>query len=85
MTVMAASADTRRLQWRCRRGMKELDVLLERYLMNDFAGASAQRQQAFAGLLELPDPVLHAYMIGRAVPEEEALRDVVGAITRSAP
>jgi len=65
--------------------MKELDVLLERYLMNEFAAASPRRQRAFAGLLELPDPVLHAFMLGRAVPEEESLRDVVGAITRSAP
>ena len=63
----AAGVDRRRLLWRCRRGMKELDVLLR-------AGWSASlmrpRRRAacavFARLLELPDPELAAYLLGQA-------------------
>lgn len=65
--------------------MKELDLLLERYLDERYREATPGAQRAFAELLELPDPVVHAYVVGRAQPPEEALRDVIGAITRSAP
>ncbi len=78
-----AQDDARRLRWRCRRGMKELDLLLERYLGEQYPTAQPSQQRAFATLLEFPDPVLHAYLVGRARPQEEALLDVLRAITRA--
>jgi antitoxin CptB len=56
------------LKWRCRRGMRELDVLLERYLQERYPSAPAGEQQAFAALLEAPDPQLFAYVVQREVP-----------------
>jgi antitoxin CptB len=47
-----------RLRWRCRRGMHELDLLLQRWMEREFEGAGAGRRRAFARLLELPDPEL---------------------------
>jgi antitoxin CptB len=62
--------DLGRLRWRCRRGMKELDVLLTRYVEERFAVAPAAEQQAFETLLEDPDPVIYAYCMGQSqVPE----------------
>lgn len=55
-----------RLRWRCRRGLKELDVLLERYLAQRFLKASAEERSRFAALLELPDPELAALCLGQA-------------------
>ena len=55
-----------RLRWRCRRGMKELDVLLERYLKERFESAPEAEQRAFEALLEVQDPVLYAYCLGQA-------------------
>jgi len=66
-----------RLRWRCRRGMKELDVLLERFLDRHYCGASAEQQAAFARLIELPDPELAAYLLGDAVPPERRLAELV--------
>lgn len=57
------------LRWRCRRGMRELDVLLERYLQERYPSAPAAEQQAFVALLEAPDPQLFAYVVQREVPE----------------
>jgi antitoxin CptB len=54
-----------RLRWRCRRGMKELDVVLTRYLEHDYPGAGAVERKAFEDLLELQDPDLYSYLIGR--------------------
>jgi len=72
-----------RLRWQCRRGMKELDVLLEAYLNNRFSQATSAEQQAFAALLELPDPILMSYIVGRASPEIEEQRCVIDALRRT--
>ncbi|MBK8534772.1 MAG: succinate dehydrogenase assembly factor 2 [Candidatus Competibacteraceae bacterium] len=54
-----------KLRWRCRRGMKELDLLTLGYLEQYYPDAAAEDQQAFADLLELQDPLLMSYMVGR--------------------
>ena len=56
MSVAIDTVRLSRLRWRCRRGMRELDVLLVRYLDRDFAGASSRERDAFRALLDLPDP-----------------------------
>jgi succinate dehydrogenase flavin-adding protein (antitoxin of CptAB toxin-antitoxin module) len=45
--------------------MKELDVLLRRYVDERFSAAPAAEQQTFERLLEQPDPLIHAYCLGR--------------------
>ena len=62
--------DVGRLRWRCRRGMKELDILLARYLDERFCAAPADEQDAFAGLLEIQDPLIYAYCLGQVRPPE---------------
>ena len=54
-----------RLRWRCRRGMKELDILLTRYLDERYGAAPAAEQDAFQRLLEIQDPVIYAYCLGQ--------------------
>ena len=63
--------DLGRVRWRCRRGMKELDVLLARYLERYFCSASSREQDAFRRLLETPDTILHAYCLGSERPPPE--------------
>jgi antitoxin CptB len=59
-----------RLRWRCRRGMKELDVLLERWLERHRGLATAEDLQRFETLLELQDPELARYLLaGQAHPD----------------
>jgi len=65
--------EDRRILWRCRRGTKELDVLLERFAKGQYAHATVEQKQAFARLLELPDPELTDYLFGYATPEEPEL------------
>ena len=52
-----------KLKWHCRRGMKELDVLLTRYLEHNYEQASVEEQQTFQALLELPNSELYAYLV----------------------
>lgn len=69
--------DDARLRWLCRRGMKELDVLLERYLARDYAASPESERRAFRELLECQDPVLWDYVMERDRPEDEATRNVI--------
>jgi antitoxin CptB len=64
------AADEGKLRWRCRRGMKELDILLTRYVDERYRAASAEEQQAFRTLLETQDPVIYAYCLGQEPPPE---------------
>lgn len=64
------SVSVSRLRWRCRRGMRELDVLLERYLQQRYPCAPAAEQQAFEALLDLPDPQLLAFLMRREIPAD---------------
>ncbi|MGB2973595.1 MAG: succinate dehydrogenase assembly factor 2 [Candidatus Competibacter sp.] len=69
-----------KLRWRCRRGMKELDLLTLGYLDRHYPAASAEEQQAFAELLELQDPLLMRYMVGRETPAEPITAQVVSVM-----
>lgn len=60
------AAERGRLAWRCRRGMKELDLLLRDYLDQLWPAAASAERDAFARLLELPDPELASYLLGHA-------------------
>ena len=87
---MAAGFSRGRLLWRCRRGMKELDVVLERYVR---ASASDPRTGAaevpdwasLERLLALPDPQVAAYLLGGEVPAEPELARLVGRIRACNP
>ena len=66
-----------RLRWRCRRGMRELDMLLIAYLEGAFVSAPAEEQAAFERLLSLQDPDIHALLTGRLHSEDAQLRHVL--------
>ena len=56
-----------RLKWLCRRGMKEHDVLLERFLASPagYDTLDAEQQKAFLQFVELDDPTMNAIFCGR--------------------
>jgi antitoxin CptB len=61
--------------------MKELDVLLCRYLDEQFGSASAADQEAFWRLLDSQDTTLYAYFLGTERPAEAELSALVERIT----
>lgn len=48
-------AEQRRLAWRCRRGMLELDIVLQRFVKEQFGGLTLAEMQIFDEMLELSD------------------------------
>ena len=71
----------RSLRWRQRRGMKELDVLLERYFHRHYETASAEEREAFARLLEREDPEIWLWVVGQQDPPAE-FANVIVALRR---
>ena len=80
---MADPRTIERLRWRARRGMKELDVLLARWLDARAAAASPAELEAFARLLAREDTELWPWMLGRSSPEDAELQALVGQIRSS--
>jgi succinate dehydrogenase flavin-adding protein (antitoxin of CptAB toxin-antitoxin module) len=60
--------------------MKELDVLLERYVRSRLPLASPAERQELGCLLELPDPLLADYLLGHATAAEPWLTRLIAAI-----
>ena len=75
--------EARALLWRCRRGMKELDILLERYAAGALPRAGVAERRLLARLLEYPDPELAGYFLGGEVPPEPDLAALVTRIRES--
>jgi len=77
-----------RLAWLCRRGTKELDLLLQAWLAQAFERSSAAEQRAFLALLDWPDDALGRLLLGQdraADPELDALADRIRAVSLHRP
>ena len=77
---MVRSLEHSRLRWRCRRGMRELDLMLSAWLELAFEQASPQQRADFEQLLELPDPELERYLLWGVLPEQPERAVLVQAI-----
>jgi antitoxin CptB len=63
-----------RLRWKCRRGLLELDIVLQRYLVRH------PDDEALSELLDLPDNDLWDIVAGRSDRYESHLKDVVARL-----
>jgi antitoxin CptB len=79
-TAAVLDEEGRRLLWRCRRGMKELDVVLDRFARAELPGYSTEQRRTFAAFLELPDPVINEYLLGYSTPPEPEIAHLVRQI-----
>lgn len=65
------------LRWRSRRGMRELDVLLTRWLEQRWPAAGADLRSDFEALLNCEDDQLWDWLLGRSEPEAPGLKRIV--------
>lgn len=75
----------RRVRWRCRRGMRELDQLLLRYVDRCWSGADEAERGVFLRLLDCEDDTLWRWSMGLATPPEKELDELVGCIRELPP
>ncbi len=55
----------RRLKWRARRGLLELDIVLGRFIDGHYARLDEAEREAFEVLLDMPDNPLWDMIAGR--------------------
>ena len=77
------TADVARLRWRCRRGMRELDAVLESFVESSLAQLGAADIASFERILDLPDPELFAYVTGRSAPADVDIARLIEQIRSS--
>ena len=69
-----------RIRWACRRGMLELDVILEPFFDNQFTLLSPEQQRTFEKLLESDDPELFTWFMGHAECKDAELAGMIQTI-----
>jgi antitoxin CptB len=78
-----AEVEERRARWHCRRGMLELDLVLNRFMDRHYGSLNAAQRRAFDELLELQDHELWEVIAGLAPPPRPELEAVAGLLSRS--
>ncbi|MCX7107788.1 MAG: succinate dehydrogenase assembly factor 2 [Methylococcales bacterium] len=66
-----------KLRWQCRRGTKELDFLLLRYVDLEYALADTQEKALFMQLLALEDDQLIDLLLGDLVMETAEMKALI--------
>tara|TARA_B110000444_G_scaffold239905_1_gene254785 strand:- start:266 stop:523 length:258 start_codon:yes stop_codon:yes gene_type:complete len=74
---MDSNSEYRRLCWHSRRGMLELDLVLEPFVKTEYLKLSDEDQLRYKRLLECEDQELFSWFMGRSHPQDE---DLVGII-----
>ena len=78
--VSDGAAELRRLRWRCRRGMRELDQLLVRWLDRAWEASPEFERVVFLRLLDCEDDRLWRWFLGHETAPDAALAALVQRI-----
>ena len=73
----ADAIELKRLRWQCRRGMREMDMLLERWLDRYFPSANSEQRRQFTQLLLTEDDLLWDWIMEKNLPDDPALLELL--------
>ena len=88
MAGTVSETEINRMRWASRRGMLELDLVLEPFVAARYATLDAQDRQRFQQLMSCEDQDLFAWFMQRQKPEDQELVTIVDkvlAFTLTAP
>lgn len=77
---MVNAEEKARLTWTCRRGMLELDLILNKFLQRGLDLLSEQQLKEFSCLLTQTDPELFAWLMGHEEPQNKELVEIVAFV-----
>lgn len=77
-----ATQNKARIHWACRRGMKELDILIMPFFENEYDNLNPEDQLAFVKLLEFQDPQLFSWLMNQGQPEDQGLLRIIKLIQK---
>ncbi|MBT8130202.1 MAG: succinate dehydrogenase assembly factor 2 [Gammaproteobacteria bacterium] len=80
--MSSPAAEYSELKWRCRRGMLELDILLNDYLDRHYATMSHEQGALFSEVLDYPDQVLLDLLLGNMQSSDVRVNSMITEIQK---
>ena len=74
-----------RLRWRCRRGIKEMDLLLEKFLSEIYPRLDTEEKQGFERFLEEADLDMIGWITGKTRPDNPAYEKFIQRLQQINP
>ena len=65
------------LRWQCRRGMLELDYILENFVEQHYPSLTDEQKHLFVRILDYEDQLLLDWVMGNVVPSDAKIRELV--------
>jgi len=81
--IMPLQVDSK-LRWRCRRGMLELDILLNGFIETQYGGLDIEQKNTLDQMLDYPDQLLFDLFLGHMQSSDNSVSDLVQTIRQSA-
>jgi antitoxin CptB len=81
--MLSAENRVKRLRWKARRGMKELDVLLETFFAQQTAAILAGDWPQLELFLSQEDDVLFDWISGRDLPDDPSMLLLINTLTHA--
>jgi antitoxin CptB len=72
--------DDKEIIWKCRRGTKELDMLMAGFYNKYYKSASKSQKDAFIKLLSLEDPVIYDLILNKISSKDIAVNEIADMI-----
>ena len=73
-------SELNRLRWKCRRGMLELDLVLNQFLEQEYSALNTDAKHAFVALLEAGDEELWTLITDEKACTDPGLKTVMGRL-----
>ena len=80
--TQAMNDELPRLRWQCRRGMLELDLMLQNYIEHHYQQATDTDKESFKTLLTFPDQELLEYLMGQETPSNKEVAHVAQQVRK---
>lgn len=80
MAGTVSETEINRMRWASRRGMLELDLVLEPFVAARYATLDERDRQRFAQLMTCEDQDLFAWFMRRQKPEDQELEAIVDKV-----
>ena len=77
--------ELKKLRWRCRRGMRELDQLLDRWLERQWRQSPTAERAVFLRLLDTEDDTLWRWFLGHETSDDVEIAALVEHIRTLPP
>jgi antitoxin CptB len=77
LTANQVEDNFEQVKWRCRRGMLELDLMLNKFFNEMYRTLNLESKILFQKMLTATDPELYAWLLGHELPEDKSLQDLI--------